>query len=81
MKKLLVKTYGNADGTLNPKYSFLCGAFAGLISGIILVSFILLRHPWIMLDLELLLMPVQIIQDPLKQQLTSINNLELRNYF
>jgi hypothetical protein len=41
LKKNLKKKYGNADGTLDASYSFLCGAAAGVFSGIIVV----LYHP------------------------------------
>jgi hypothetical protein len=41
LKKVLKNKYGNSDGTLDPNYSFLCGAIAGIFSGIILVIFIL----------------------------------------
>ena len=37
MKKMLKKNYGNPDGTLDPNYTFLCGAVAGVFSGIIVV--------------------------------------------
>lgn len=53
LKKILKKNYGNRDGTLNPSYSFLCGGFAGIFSGIIVVYFYLnFRHHSITQDLE-----------------------------
>jgi len=42
LKKILKKNYANPDGTLDPNYSFLCGGFAGIFSGIILVNLILI---------------------------------------
>jgi hypothetical protein len=39
LKKILKKNYGNPDGTLNPNYSFLCGAVAGVFSGFIVVTY------------------------------------------
>jgi len=55
LKKILKKNYGNPDGTLAAKYSFLCGAVAGVFSGIIVVMlFHYVRHLWIMQDLEFL---------------------------
>ena len=41
MKKVLKQKYGNPDGTLHPKYSFVCGAVAGFFSGIIVVNYYL----------------------------------------
>jgi len=40
LKKVMQKKFGNSDGTLDSKYSFLSGAIAGVPSGIILVNFI-----------------------------------------
>ncbi len=37
LKKVLKKHYASPDGTLNANYSFLCGAVAGVFSGIIVV--------------------------------------------
>lgn len=37
LKKILKNKYGNHDGTLDPKFSFVCGGVAGIFSGIILV--------------------------------------------
>ena len=49
LKKMLKKNYGNPDGTLDSSYSFLCGAAAGVFSGIIVVSYFLyLRLHWTM---------------------------------
>jgi hypothetical protein len=35
--------YGNSDGTLHPKYSFVCGSVAGFFSGIIVVYYYLIK--------------------------------------
>ena len=43
LKKMVKKNYGNPDGTLDPIYSFLCGASAGVFSGIIVVLFLLIK--------------------------------------
>jgi len=42
LKKMIKKSYGNPDGTLDAKYSFLSGAVAGIPSGIILVNIFLI---------------------------------------
>lgn len=39
LKKMLKKKYANPDGTLDAKYSFLCGSVAGIFSGIIVVNY------------------------------------------
>jgi hypothetical protein len=36
--------YGNSDGTLHPKYSFVCGSVAGFFSGIIVVYYYLIKR-------------------------------------
>jgi hypothetical protein len=38
LKKIIKKKFGNPDGTLDSKYSFLSGAVAGIPSGLILVK-------------------------------------------
>ncbi len=40
LKKILKNKYANTDGTLDPKFSFICGGVAGIFSGIILVFYI-----------------------------------------
>jgi solute carrier family 25 carnitine/acylcarnitine transporter 20/29 len=45
MKKMLKKNYGNPDGTLDPNYTFLSGAVAGVFSGIIVVILYSFRLP------------------------------------
>ncbi len=42
LKKMFKKNYGNPDGTLDAKYTFLCGAVAGVFSGIIVVCFLVI---------------------------------------
>lgn len=37
LKKIMKKNYGNPDGTLDARYTFLSGAVAGVFSGIIVV--------------------------------------------
>jgi hypothetical protein len=46
LKKNLKKKYGNADGTLDASYTFLCGAAAGVFSGIIVVLYLPIAGPF-----------------------------------
>lgn len=43
LKKILKNKYSNPDGTLDPKYSFICGGVAGIFSGIILVFYLFIK--------------------------------------
>jgi hypothetical protein len=52
LKKMLKKDYGDSEGNLHWKYSFLCGAAIGLPSALIVVINIVFRLSSTILDLE-----------------------------
>jgi hypothetical protein len=83
LKKILKNKYGNPDGSLDPKYSFLCGGIAGIFSGIILVIIIFyaFRHPWIMQDLEFHSINQLMLKDLSKLPLIFIDNMVCKKYF
>jgi hypothetical protein len=52
LKKYFKSRYADPLGNLHWKYSFLCGAIAGLPSAMIVVTDILFRQHWITQDSE-----------------------------
>jgi hypothetical protein len=52
LKKVAKKNFGELDGTLHWKYSFLCGTAAGLPSALVVVQPLLCRRYWITPDSE-----------------------------